>query len=295
MNLQQLRYIVAVAEYGTITRAAQTLHVGQPALTQAIRSLERELGTELFERSSRGLFLTDAGRALVASTTRALEEIDDAVDRVRALAPDHQPVLRLAVRPAAARDPGVELVARIRAARPDVFVQVRSVESIGEVTDQLFADGADLALTDPVGPVAGLVSCDVAIHRFVALLPPGEHAPDPIGWDALARYPMIGLARADRRWRAVDAAIVGAGAAAEVVVEANQRDLVLPLVAAGVGAAIGYEFQREEAERLGITCVALDPDYARPVTLVRQQRTLPPHVEECWALITGGDGTPSPI
>jgi DNA-binding transcriptional LysR family regulator len=295
MNLQQLRYIVAVAEYGTITRAAQTLHMGQPALTQAIRALERELGAELFERTSRGLVLTDAGRVLVAGATRALDELGDAVERVRALGTDDQLVLRLVARPAAARDPGVALVARIRGARPDVLVRVDLVESVDEATDLLFADGADLALTDPVGAVAGLVSCDVGVHRFVALLPPGAQVPDPIGWDALARFPMIGTARSDRRWRAVDAAFVGAGAAAEVVVEVNRRELVLPLVAAGVGACIGYEFQRDEAERLGITCASLEPERSRPVTLVRQQRALAPHVEECWALITGGDGGPSPF
>jgi DNA-binding transcriptional LysR family regulator len=295
MNLQQLRYIVAVAEYGTITRAAQTLHMGQPALTQAIRALERELGAELFERTSRGLILTDAGRVLVAGATRALDELGDAVDRVRALGTDDQPVLRLVARPAAAHDPGVELIARLRAARPHVLVRVELVESVDEATDLLFADGADFALTDPVGDLAGLVSCDVAVHRFVALLPPGARASDPIGWDALATYPMIGTARSDRRWRAVDAAFLGAGAAADVVVEVNRRELVLPLVAAGVGACIGYEHQRAEAERLGITCVTLEPDRARPVTLVRQQRTLPPHVEECWALITAGDTAPSPI
>ena len=151
------------------------------------------------------------------------------------------------MRPAAARDPGVEILARICDARPEVLVRVLSFEGVADVMDLLLADGADLALTDPPGPVPGLVSCEVGVHRFVALLPPGVHAPDPMPWGALAEYPMLGLASSDTRWRAADAAFLSVGVAAEVVVEVGQRDLVLPLVAAGVGAAIGYEFQREDA------------------------------------------------
>ena len=70
MNLQHLRYLVVVAQLGSLTRAAQALHIGQPALTQAVRNLEREVGAPLFDRTSRGVVLTDAGRRVVVLEAR---------------------------------------------------------------------------------------------------------------------------------------------------------------------------------------------------------------------------------
>src|SRR6266700_2101184 len=76
MNLRQLRYVVATADHGTMTSAAQALYVAQPALSRAIRELERELGIELFARSGRGVVLTVAGEEVVRQARIALEATD---------------------------------------------------------------------------------------------------------------------------------------------------------------------------------------------------------------------------
>src|SRR2546423_960589 len=76
MELRQLRYVVAVADHLHFTRAAASLHVAQPALSQQVRRLERELGLELFTRTSRTVALTDAGEAVVARARRVLGEVD---------------------------------------------------------------------------------------------------------------------------------------------------------------------------------------------------------------------------
>ena len=65
MDLRQLEYVIAVVDEGGFTRAARSVHVSQPALSQAVRSLERELGVELFNRSGRTVALTSAGEALL--------------------------------------------------------------------------------------------------------------------------------------------------------------------------------------------------------------------------------------
>ncbi len=83
MSFVQLQSFVAVAEEGAVTQAAQKLHITQPPLTRRIRSLEDELGTELFERLPRGMALTVAGRALLPHARHILAAVDEATEAVR--------------------------------------------------------------------------------------------------------------------------------------------------------------------------------------------------------------------
>lgn len=83
MELHQLRYFVAAAHHGTITKAAESLYLSQPAMSEQIRKLERELGTPLFERLGRRLVLTAAGTAFLPHAERSLFEIEEGRTRVR--------------------------------------------------------------------------------------------------------------------------------------------------------------------------------------------------------------------
>ena len=78
MDLKQLKALVTVAEVGSVTRAAELLHLVQPAVTRQIRALEDELGVALFERTRQGMRPTEAGTTLVDRARRALTELDRA-------------------------------------------------------------------------------------------------------------------------------------------------------------------------------------------------------------------------
>src|SRR5438105_3908035 len=83
MELRHLKYFVAVTEHGSITQAANRVHIAQPALTKQIRDLEDELGFELFERHARGVALTAGGRQFLADAVRILDDATKA--KVRGL------------------------------------------------------------------------------------------------------------------------------------------------------------------------------------------------------------------
>ena len=83
MDLRRLRYFVAVAEEGHVTRASERLGMAQAPLSQQIKTLEREMGAQLFRRRPRGVELTDAGAALLVEARAILARIVDAEAVVR--------------------------------------------------------------------------------------------------------------------------------------------------------------------------------------------------------------------
>jgi len=84
VSLSQLEYFVAVAEEGSVTRAAMRLHIAQPPLTRQIRGLEEELGVKLFERTPRGVRLLPEGATMLAHARAILAQVNAAVSAVRA-------------------------------------------------------------------------------------------------------------------------------------------------------------------------------------------------------------------
>jgi len=178
----------------------------------------------------------------------------------------------------------------VRAAEPEAVVRILTFETVEEVVDAVSAGEADLGLTDLASPAMNLLTHEVGSHRFVVLFPPGSAVPDgAVGPEHLSLFPLVG-APSESRWGLVDGWLLGAGRAGDVAVEVTRRDMLLPLVAAGVGAAIYYDFHREEAERLGIVVRDLEWGEARTVWLVRPRRMLSEPAEHAWRVITEGDG-----
>src|SRR5579862_9230795 len=85
MDLRQLRYLVALSEERSFTRAAAREHIAQPALSQQIQRLEREVGLPLVERTTRSVVVTDAGRLLIARARTMLAELEAANEELQSL------------------------------------------------------------------------------------------------------------------------------------------------------------------------------------------------------------------
>ncbi|HEX2134986.1 MAG TPA: LysR family transcriptional regulator, partial [Microvirga sp.] len=123
MDLRQLRYFVAVAEEGHITRAAERLGMQQPPLSQQIKAIEQELDLQLFRRKARGVELTDAGRVLLDQARAVLERLDHALLLTQRTARGEQGRLSVGIAPTAPFHPFVPQVMRaFREAYPLVSV-----------------------------------------------------------------------------------------------------------------------------------------------------------------------------
>lgn len=248
MNIQQLRYVVETAERGSMTAAAAALYVAQPALSRAVRLLERELRTTLFRREGRGVALTAQGEAFVARARRVLRGVDalrglegqrDAGERdvflVIAASPTLQASLALPIL-AALRDQGL--------AAPTRLLGCGGSREVHE----LVADGrADLGLCDQVVE-SELDVVPLGLAEVMLVSPAGLGLPDPITLGRLAGVPLVlPTAGTDRR-ADLDRFFEAVGVTPTVAVESDERSVWLESVRRGLASCIWHS-----AESLRLT------------------------------------------
>ncbi|HVO89410.1 MAG TPA: LysR family transcriptional regulator [Casimicrobiaceae bacterium] len=140
MELRQMQQFVAVAEARSFRRAAERLHMAQPPLSQAIRRLERELEVRLFNRTSRNVELTDAGKALLAEARDVLARADAAIVAARQAAQGRTGRLRIGFTAPWAYDIVVRAVAAFRRQHDAVTLTLREGTSSEQVS--LLLDGS---------------------------------------------------------------------------------------------------------------------------------------------------------
>jgi DNA-binding transcriptional LysR family regulator len=175
MDLKHLRYFVAVAETGHITRAAARLGMQQPPLSQQIRALEESLGTMLFTRHPKGVTLTDSGELLLADSRRLLDDVDAVRARMKAVAAGHAGVLAVGfTSSAAAHDLMPRVLRRCRQAYPGIALQISEDHAAG-LTEALAAGRLHCGfLRVPVARPPGLAFETLAHEPVLAALPAGH-------------------------------------------------------------------------------------------------------------------------
>ena len=124
MDLRQLEMFKAVAEAGSFTAAGQQLRVAQSAISRKISLLEEELGTRVFRRTNKRVFMTPAGEALLRSSGRVFQELQHAVLEVSDLAGMKQGVLRIGSGLTACMYLLPPVIEKFKALYPNVKVQV---------------------------------------------------------------------------------------------------------------------------------------------------------------------------
>jgi DNA-binding transcriptional LysR family regulator len=145
LELRHLRYFLAVAEELNFSRAAERLHIAQPALSAQIRSLETQLGCELFSRTTRRVDLTPAGELLLADAREIVERADRAAARVAAAARGDRGALLVAFAAHGAGETSTEIFRRFAEELPAVEVELvesTTLEGLQELVAHHEADAA---------------------------------------------------------------------------------------------------------------------------------------------------------
>jgi DNA-binding transcriptional LysR family regulator len=189
MEMRHLRYFIAVAEEGHITRAAERLNMQQPPLSQQIHALEKELGVQLFRRKPRGVELTDGGRAFLDEARVILARVDHAVATTRRTARGEQGRVAIGFTSSAPFHPFVPRAIRsFRDLYPLVALQLEEAGT-SELVDALRDEQVDAAfIRSPVSDPLGLVVLPLLEEDMLVALPSG-HALAPIG--AIEQRPAV--------------------------------------------------------------------------------------------------------
>ena len=277
MNLQRLRYFVAVAEELHFGRAAQRLHMSQPPLSQQIRLLERELDAPLFDRSTRRVTLTEAGRFLYPEALRLLAAADGVERLMSQRREGHAGTLRVGFVDSAAYEVMPRVLAEYRRHRPRVGFELHTLSS-DEQVKALRAGRIDLGIGRAAADAHG-VEATLVMHERLLLAAGASHRLAASGSARLRDLdgePVIGFDRnVSPSLHAVLAAMLSAqGVAYDPVIEATEYTTILGFVAAGEGVAIvpaGVQTFRPP----GLAYMALE-DATASVPLLLLTRSGPP-------------------
>ncbi|HWD63913.1 MAG TPA: LysR substrate-binding domain-containing protein [Solirubrobacteraceae bacterium] len=302
MDLRQLRYLVALSEEGSFTRAAAREHVAQPALSQQIRRLEEELGITLVERTTRSLAITDAGELLIARARRALAELEAARDDLLRLKGIRSGRVNLGVMHTMGPIDISLALAVFHERYPEVELTVRE-QSSEELAELLRVDELDLAFLSVTERVEshGLSLHQLVSEELVVMLPHGHRLASrrTLRVAELAEEEFISYREGSRIRELLVGAAEQAGFHPKVKLESNESQRVRRLVARGMGVAI-LPASDAVAPGAPVSVVRLRaPALTRDITLAwRAQRRLPPAAAEFLALSRetfAGPDLPEPL
>ncbi len=259
MDSRQLEYFVAVAEELSFTRAAQRLFTVQSTVSAAIRALETDLKTTLFDRSTRRVTLSDAGEALLPEAKAALE----ALDRARAVVEEASTGLRGSIRIGTMTRLGLvdlaELLGSFYQRYPLVDVQVTTSPSGSSgLADDVRHGRLDVALVGlSPAEMTGLEPRELATVPFVVLVPSSHRlaSAGEVRLEELAGERFVDMLRGFGNRTTVDRAFDAAGLPRRVQVEVPDLTTVPEYVRAGLGVAVVPEMDLDEVP--GVTRLRL--------------------------------------
>lgn len=239
MELRHLEHFCAVADAQHFTRAAEVLGIAQSGLSASVRALERELGAELFVRTTRRVRLTEAGRALLTEAQRTLAAAAAAREAVTAVRGLLSGTLRVGTEQCMAAVEPVALLADFRTRHPGVEVHLMQAGS-ARLLEAVRTGDLDLAFVAGVAPPQGVTVRPLAEEPLMLLCRPGHPLADS---GELEPRRLSGEVFVDLHpdWgarRTADAVFSAAGVQRTVSMQVSDVFTLLDLVARGLGVAV---------------------------------------------------------
>jgi len=287
VTLRQLRVFIAVARLESFSRAGEEVGLTQSAVSRCVRELEGEIGLKLIDRTTREVQLTDVGGNLVASVSRLLGDLDDALREIREIGEQRRGRVVVAASPTLACRLMPRVLASCGARFPHIALGLRDdVQS--DVVRKVRSGEVDFGVI--IGPFASddLLSEPLMTDSF-CLVSRDDHplaARSEVGWADLQGENLVMLDYASGSRPIIDAVMHEHGVSATVVQELGHSATVFGLVEAGIGVSVLPWLALPLPAGAALTARRLVPRAERTVELVRRrERSLSPAAEAVWGLI----------
>ena len=267
MELLQLRYFCVVAKHQNMTKAAAELMISQPALSKTIASLEKELGTPLFVRRNRSIFLNRAGEILYQKIDQSINLIDDTVSEIRELSNEPFGNVRLLVLSASSYMPGFYIAFHQR--YPFIKLQLSNYIRY----EHMFMYDCDFCITADAGftPLAGNSVIPILTERFV-LAVQKQHplaGRESIHLKEAAPYPFV----ASNRREDLEFYCLKAGFRPNIIAECDNGTTYETFLRNGVGISVVPEITLGSVLPEDIVCIPLTyPVIERTISLTYDSR-----------------------
>ena len=288
-NLNDLQAFRAVAELNSFRKAAEALHVSQPAFSRRIEKLEEALGVRLLDRTTRRVSLTSVGRDFDRKVQQLLDDLDHTLLGIRGVAATRLGEVTIACVPSTVYYFLSQVISRYHERYPNIRVKVFDA-SANEVLSAVARGEADFGLNFVGGQEADIEFKPLLEERFVAACRRDHPLAKKrrVSWSELAQYDYISVSKASGNRLLLDQALSGLSGRPQSIYETQHVTTMLGLVEAGLGVAAVPSIAMPDADHPLLVSVPLhDPVITRKIGLIRRKgRTLSPAAQQLYAFFS---------
>lgn len=287
-DLNDLQAFRAVAEMGSFRKAAESIHLSQPAFSRRIEKLEEALGVRLLDRTTRSVSLTAVGREFDRKVQALLTDLDATLLGIRGVAATRMSEVTVAGVPSTVYYHLSQVVSRYHQRFPRVRVRIIDA-SAGDVLAAVSGGEADFGLNFIGGQEPEIEFRTLLEERFVAAVRRDHELARrrKVSWSELANHDFISVSRSSGNRLLIDQALAGLAQRPQSIFEAQHVTTLLGLVEAGLGvAAVPSLAMPGPRHPLLVSVPLVDPVITRKVGLIRRKgRALAPAAQQLYDLL----------
>ncbi|MBB6183267.1 LysR family transcriptional regulator [Oleiagrimonas soli] len=282
VSLRQLRVFLAVSRLRHFGRAAEQLHLTQPAISRHIADLEAELGVRLLDRSTREVVPTEPGRYLHSAVERVLDELENVLAHVRTEGEGRRGTVRVAAAPTPSASLMPRCIAECARDYPELTLHLRDQPQT-QVLDSVRGGEVDFGVAiDP--PDNREFDKKIILHDPFVLVCRNDHPLarlDRVPWKKLHGETVVLLDYSSGSRRLIDRILEERGITVHVAQQTSHTHTAFRLVEAGIGCSITPALSLPVSDDLSVR--PLTPTSKRAITLIRRKhRSLSPAAEQVW-------------